>query len=71
MTKTQAFLDPDSGHLRMVISPVDPSTEKKLVSEIVIREMALYGAYAPRLIIKQPKKNFHAGTRNGVPTRRK
>lgn len=71
MNKTEVYLDPVSGLLQMVCSPVDPSTEKKLVTDIIIREIPLYGEYARSLLIKKPKNNFHAGTRNGVPTRRK
>lgn len=71
MTKTTVFIDPDSRHLRMVSSVLEPSTEIGLVRDIVIREMAMYGSNMPRILIKQPKKNFHAGTRNGVPSKRR
>jgi len=71
MNKIEIYKDPVSGEIQMVCAPIDPTTEQGLVRDIVIREMALYGAAMPRLVLKKPKKNFHTGTRNGVPAKRR
>lgn len=70
MNKIEIYKDPVSGQIQMVCAPIDPSTEQGLIRDIVIREMALCGATPPRILIKKPNKNFHAGTRNGVPSKR-
>lgn len=71
MNKTQIFKDSISGQIQMVSEPIDPSTEQGLVRDIFIHEMALYGPYAQRLLVKKPQNNFHAGTSNGVPKKRR
>jgi hypothetical protein len=71
MMRDVVVLDSVSGELKETKVCVNPSTQLSNICNPIIIRADVHGLAMPQLLLKKPKTNFHAGTRNGMPLKRR